>query len=420
MTTTLTQVSNVFNLLSQLDSRILHYHFGWQWDINKEIDNNFDPGNKTGRLFPAVQMDVPDYFQTIEEPSYDGTKEEIKVLLYFYDEQDYNNNSSAKTTNLIEQWTNLKTIAEDFMANYLEAIGPKKYNIGFITNPRYTQRSNLHNDRLILWEVEFILTHIAPCTEFLRRIDLDLLPEILQLADLERITEPPPICYSIQFDGVNDYIEASGSSSFDFEIDEKFTFTFWHKDFGGAFKPLGTKIGGGKGYRFMKDTGGQLFVQLINSPSTYIYIRTATVLSGGGWNHYAITYNGNGDASGIEIYFNGVQQAITTVQNNFPVGGSMITAQNFIIGAQLPTLFVGGSSAQVRTWNIKLGSSAILFDYNGGEINEDITNQINLVGSPDINASTFDGLNWDFPDIAGKSIFTSINMEISDKVEDCP
>ena len=84
MTTTLTQVSNLFNLLCQLDSRLLNYHFGWQWDINKEIDNNFDPGNKTGRLFPAVQMDVPDYFQTIEEPNYDGTKEEIKIQLYFY------------------------------------------------------------------------------------------------------------------------------------------------------------------------------------------------------------------------------------------------------------------------------------------------------------------------------------------------
>ena len=174
MTTTLTQVSNVFNLLCQLDARLLNYHFGWQWDINKEIDNNFDVGNQTGRLFPAVQMDVPDYFQTIEEPNYDGTKEEIKVLLYFYDEQDYNNDSSAKTINLVEQWTNLKTIAEDFMANYLEAIGPKKYNVGFISNPRYTQRSNLHNDRLIVWEVEFILTHIAPCTVESNKIDLAL------------------------------------------------------------------------------------------------------------------------------------------------------------------------------------------------------------------------------------------------------
>ena len=51
MTTTLTQVSNVFNLLCQLDARLLNYHFGWQWDINKEIDNNFDIGNQTGRLF---------------------------------------------------------------------------------------------------------------------------------------------------------------------------------------------------------------------------------------------------------------------------------------------------------------------------------------------------------------------------------
>ena len=206
MTTTLTQVSNVFNLLCQLDSRLLNYHFGWQWDINKEIDNNFDPGNKTGRLFPAVQMDVPDYFQAIEEPNYDGTKEEIKVQLYFYDEQDYNNDSSAKTTNLIEQWTNLKTIAEDFVANYIEAIGPKKYNIGFITNPRYTQRSNLHNDRLILWEVEFILTHIAPCTIESSKINLGLLPQTIKQTDIERdvissIPEPPLLNMSLWLKG---------------------------------------------------------------------------------------------------------------------------------------------------------------------------------------------------------------------------
>ena len=420
MTTTLTQVSNLFNLLCQLDSRILNYHFGWQWDINKEIDNNFDIGNKTGRLFPAVQMDVPDYFQTLEQPSYEGTKEEIKILLYFYDEQDYNNNSSSKTINLIEQWTNLKTIAEDFITNYLEAIGPKKYNIGFISNPRYTQRSNLHNDRLILWEVEFILTHIAPCTEFARRIDLESLPENLQELDLERITEPPPICYSMSFDAVNNYIEASGSSAFDFDIGDKFTFTFWHKDFFGSFKPLASKVGGGKGYRFMRDTGGQLLVQFIHSGSQYIYIRTATPLSTVGWNHYTIAYNGTGSPVGIEIYFNGVIQPTVTLVNSFPVGGTMLTSANFLIGAQLPTLFVGGRCAQVRAWDIKLGSSEILVDYQQKGVNENITNQASLVGSPDINNSIFDGSDWVFPDIAGKSIFESVNMELLDKVEDCP
>ncbi len=108
---------------------------------------------------------------------------------------------------------------------------------------------------------------------------------------------PPNVCYSMQFDAVNNYIEASGSTSFDFDINDPFSFTFWHKDYVGTFKPLATKIGGGKGYRFLRDTGGQLLVQLINSPSTFIYVRTATALSGGGWNHYAITYNGNGNAT---------------------------------------------------------------------------------------------------------------------------
>jgi len=233
-------------------------------------------------------------------------------------------------------------------------------------------------------------------------------------------TECDTTCYSMQFDGVNEYIEASSTTAFDFDIGDAFSFTFWHKNFGGLFSPLATKIGGGKGYRFLNDTGGRLLVQLINSASTYIYVRVTTAPITSLWVHYAVTYSGNGDASGINIYIDGVQQALTIVQNNFPALGTMITAQNFIIGAQLPTLFVGGNSAQVRAWNVELNSADILAEYNISTLNNNIIKQANLIGSPNIKTATFNGLDWDFPDIAGNSTFTSVNMELLDRVEDCP
>jgi hypothetical protein len=105
--------------------------------------------------------------------------------------------------------------------------------------------------------------------------------------------------------------------------------------------------------------------------------------------------------------------------NSFPIGGTMITTQNFIIGAQLPSFFVGGNSALMRCWNIELSDINVLAEYNF-KLNGNITNPSNLVGSPNIKTSTFDGLDWTFPDIANNSIFKSVNMELGDRVEDCP
>jgi hypothetical protein len=163
-----------------------------------------------------------------------------------------------------------------------------------------------------------------------------IIRELVHLRELNLIRTVP--CRSMQFDAATTFIEGSGSNVLDFDVTDPFTFTFWHKNYYGLFTPLATKIGGGRGYRFLRDTGGQLLVQFLSGPSTYIYVRTTATGLGAGWNHYAITYSGSNFANGINIYINGVQQAITIVQNNFPALGTMITAQNLLIGAQLPTL----------------------------------------------------------------------------------
>jgi len=423
MNTTLTQVSNVFNLLCQLDSRILNYHFGWQWDINKEIDNNFDVGNQTGRLFPAVQMDVPDYFQTIEEPSYEGTKEEIKVLLYFYDEQDYNNDSSAKTTNLVEQWTNLKTIAEDFIVNYLEAIGPKKYNIGFISNPRYTQRSNLHNDRLIVWEVEFILTHIAPCTEVLNKIDLNLLPETLQLSDLERITEPPPPCFSFDLDGVNELIQAPINTAFELERTDSMTFECWVKfDNLGIINRLINKYGvvGARGILFQVN-GNEIEFHLQNNGGLngLILNTVGANITAGVWYHLAVTYDGSSSPSGVNFYKNGILQTSLTTSNTLT--NTIYSPNNVNIGGILPAggFFCDALINVFRWWKSELNQAEITYQFNNREGTP--AQESNLLLNPDIDASTWNGLQYDIPDLTGITTgYNFINSEEEDKVEECP
>jgi hypothetical protein len=231
------------------------------------------------------------------------------------------------------------------------------------------------------------------------------------------IVPPVTTCYSIDFDGVNGYIEANGSV-FNLDINNTFTFAFWHENYSGNFKPLASKIGSGKGYRFLRDLGGQLLVQFLNSGSQYIYVRANTVTPSG-WAHYTITYNGNGDASGIKIYYNGIEQTTTILQNNFPIGGTMLTSQNFLIGAQLPSLFVGGKSASVRCWGIELNSSEVNQEYNY-KLNGSIVKIDNLIGSPNYQTGVFNGSEWDFPDIANNSTFQTVNMETGDRVENCP
>ena len=81
----------------------------------------------------------------------------------------------------------MKNIADDFIANMVVVIGHEKYNIGHISLPKKIQRSNMHNQRLLTWEVSFTLTHTVHCTLEENKIDLGALPNTLQETDIERV-----------------------------------------------------------------------------------------------------------------------------------------------------------------------------------------------------------------------------------------
>ena len=56
---TITQLSNLFNLIVQNDPDYRFYHYGFPSDMNINIGNNYDPLSDTGRLFPYVLLLPP-------------------------------------------------------------------------------------------------------------------------------------------------------------------------------------------------------------------------------------------------------------------------------------------------------------------------------------------------------------------------
>ena len=182
--TTQVNISNLFNNLVLLEPRLFFYHWGYRSDILKNIDNNHDQNNIKGRQFPALQWAVPEFTQYIDTPNFQGVKEEIEITLYFDNLQDYSNDGSKVTKNLIEQFADLKQIAEDYIANFNLAFCDK-YRAGSITNPKFEQFAYGHNDRLISWRVTFTLQHLTPCTDLANQVDLSLLPLTLGDIDLE-------------------------------------------------------------------------------------------------------------------------------------------------------------------------------------------------------------------------------------------
>ena len=182
---TLTQISNIFNLMVQEpNSRLLYYHWGYRYDINREIGNNFDQKNSKGRQYPALQMDVPDNYKDLKEPSYYPIQQDVKITLYFDKLQDYDNAGKADTRNTIEQVEYLRGIAKDFMSNLVEVFA--FYGDSFFkTFPTYTPRTNLHNPKLITLQVDFTITTQTVCIDDANKIDLNNLPATISEVDIE-------------------------------------------------------------------------------------------------------------------------------------------------------------------------------------------------------------------------------------------
>jgi len=417
MNTTITEISNIFNLMVQADSRLKFYHFGWRSDINKNIDNNFDKGVKTGRLFPALHFDVPDFFQPSEELNYLGFKEDISVNLYFDDLQNYDNSGEIKTDNLIEQWAALKQIAEDFISNLNEVL--QYYKAGFIrTVPRFEPKSNLFNDRLITFEVSFTIAHFSECTEEIHKINPAALP-VLDCnfnIDLENYIKYSD-CKSLNLDGVNEYIDCTNNAAFNQDFNTAFSVSAWVKfdtiSFNMAliskFNPTP------KGWQLrVNNSKIGLFLKHAPSAPNQILSNGTTIITTGQWYHLAATYDGSNTLAGIKLYVNGISEVVTGVENS--VTGTFQNTEPLLLGQ-----ITNGNLASARLWKSELSAAEILEEYNSGEIKSIPVSANNLILNTNLNCATWNGAAFEIPDLTGITAgYISVNSEEEDLQTDCP
>ena len=243
----------------------------------------------------------------------------------------------------------------------------------------------------------------------------------------DRVEECPiPVvrCYSLLFDGVMEYIQAPLTVGI-YDIGDSFSFSGWIKRTGGTFSSLFSKLlytnsVTQDGYRCYI-TSSNIVVNLYGGGGSGITVASIGSVTLNQWSNVTVTYDGSGVAAGVNIYLDGVLMAKSVGSDNFT--GTMLNVRPLTIGGQ-PTAFNPlywlGNIAKARMWDTELTSIQAAAEYNGGQILSTAVQGVNLVLDTDINNATF-GTEWEIPDLTGITAgYESANMEIGDRVEDCP
>lgn len=141
-----------------------------------------------------------------------------------------------------------------------------------------------------------------------------------------------------------------------FAYNAPFSFSLWHK------RSVGIETGGyffGKydgttnlGYHGYMNGNGTVWMLLRNGAS-YIRMSTPPIITiTGVWHHLVYTYNGNVNASGFEIYFDGVKQT-HEANNNVGTLTTIANTTNLYIGNSITggNLSAGGYIDEFAIWN---------------------------------------------------------------------
>jgi concanavalin A-like lectin/glucanase superfamily protein len=236
---------------------------------------------------------------------------------------------------------------------------------------------------------------------------------------------------SIDFDGVDEYLELGNVHAF--EYDDVFSYTFWIKttqttNSSIIIGKMKSNVSPYRGYRvnFSQSNGEAIEFQLRNNQSGSNYSRIEQddgdanyiAVNDGSWHHVACTYDGSGDKEGLEIYVDGILQDVE--RNGDGIGTNTIVTTDM--------LRVGQDSNADRPCEMRIDEIG-LFDkelsqaevaeiYNGGEAMnlQEHSAQANLImwlrGDGDIHPTIIDQ--------AGATNATMTNMEPADLVEDAP
>jgi len=234
-------------------------------------------------------------------------------------------------------------------------------------------------------------------------------------------TECDTTCYSMDLDGVMEYIEAPINAAYDLDRTDVMSFGCWVKfDTFDVFNQFFTKYVGSRGILFTVSLG-ELRIDFQNNGGLngLAVQSTGAAIITGVWYHLAATYDGSSTPAGIKLYKNGV-----LLTNGAPISNtlsaSIVNAETVKIG-RVGTFYADMKINTSRWWNAELTAGEVLTEYNSGSVLTTPVQAASLIFNTDINNSTWNGAEYDIPDLTGITAgYQTVNAEVEDLVEDCP
>jgi hypothetical protein len=189
---------------------------------------------------------------------------------------------------------------------------------------------------------------------------------------------------SINFDGVDDYIDCGDSNDFSFgdgSTDSSFSISMWVKLNDPSQQPFCAKAGSStKEYHILSGHTDKLRFRLYDqSTNAYIQCQLDDVVSTGSWVYYTFTYDGSGSQTGITIYKDGSSPTQTQTSSGTYTAMENTTSALRIASSEMNSFYLDGDIDEVALFNIELSSAQVTDIYNSGTPT-DLSSHTGLVG----------------------------------------
>ena len=167
----------------------------------------------------------------------------------------------------------------------------------------------------------------------------------------------------------NSYLEVKNIT--EFENNESFSIGVWinldNANKTGAVLSKMNEDNDFRGYDVWLENG-KFGTHIIHKwPENALKVVSENKLKAKTWNHLMITYNGNKNVNGIELYLNGVKQKKQIQKNNLK--DTIKTKNTFKIGGRSKTAFVNGATIdEIKIYNKKLDAQEVKSESKNNDI----------------------------------------------------
>tara|TARA_R100000664_G_C2740541_1_gene129094 strand:+ start:295 stop:1083 length:789 start_codon:yes stop_codon:yes gene_type:complete len=206
---------------------------------------------------------------------------------------------------------------------------------------------------------------------------------VLKLGQSLVSTKTPAVfknLYSLNFDGVDDYVNYGDSNTFSFgngTSDTPFSMSIWFKMADISNMPIinkTTAVSAQREYYMYINQNDKLVMALFDtSTGGYIFASSTAAITSvqGSWSHVVFTYDGGGAATDMTIYLNGSSIALSTSSGTIG-SGSYVAMENTAFPLhvgffELISRYTNGNFDEFSMWNKELTSGNVTALYNSGE-----------------------------------------------------